>query len=137
MLNSPVITVKHVGKKYKITHAKGGYITLRDVIATVFQNPFKFLKSKTKAVLGIGTEDFWALKDVNFEVKKGEIVGFLGPNGAGKSTTMKVLTGFMPATDGKVSVGGFDVFQNPIDVKRNIGFLPETDRKSTRLNSSH
>ncbi len=67
-----------------------------------------------------------AVNDLSFEVKKGEIVGFLGPNGAGKSTTMKVLTGFMPATDGKVSVGGFDVFQNPIDVKRNIGFLPET-----------
>ena len=48
-----------------------------------------------------------AVSDLNFEVKKGEIVGFLGPNGAGKSTTMKILTGFMPATEGKVSVAGF------------------------------
>lgn len=66
-----------------------------------------------------------AINDLSFEVKKGEIIGFLGPNGAGKSTTMKIITGFMPATDGKVSVAGFDVFENPIDVKRNVGFLPE------------
>src|SRR4051794_38588675 len=66
-----------------------------------------------------------AINDLSFEVKKGEIVGFLGPNGAGKSTTMKILTGFMPASEGKVTVGGFDVFDHPIDVKKNIGFLPE------------
>ena len=67
-----------------------------------------------------------AVNDLSFEVKKGEIVGFLGPNGAGKSTTMKILTGFMPATDGKVSVAGFDVFDQPLEVKKNVGFLPET-----------
>jgi ABC-2 type transport system ATP-binding protein len=66
-----------------------------------------------------------AVNDLSFEVQKGEIVGFLGPNGAGKSTTMKILTGFMPATDGKVNVAGFDVFENPLDVKKNVGFLPE------------
>ena len=67
-----------------------------------------------------------AVNDLNFEVKAGEIVGFLGPNGAGKSTTMKILTGFMPATSGKATIAGFDVFENPIEVKRNVGFLPET-----------
>jgi ABC-2 type transport system ATP-binding protein len=67
-----------------------------------------------------------AVNDLNFEVQKGEIVGFLGPNGAGKSTTMKILTGFMPATSGKASIAGFDVFEKPIEVKRNVGFLPET-----------
>ena len=67
-----------------------------------------------------------AISDLTFDVKKGEIVGFLGPNGAGKSTTMKILTGFMPATDGKATVAGFDVFENPIGVKSQIGFLPET-----------
>lgn len=67
-----------------------------------------------------------AINNLNFEVKKGEIVGFLGPNGAGKSTTMKILTGFMPATQGTARVAGFDVFEKPLDVKRNIGFLPET-----------
>jgi len=67
-----------------------------------------------------------AIDDLNFEVKKGEIVGFLGPNGAGKSTTMKILTGFMPATEGDVVVNGFDVFDHPIEVKRAIGYLPES-----------
>jgi ABC-2 type transport system ATP-binding protein len=67
-----------------------------------------------------------AIDDLNFSVQKGEIVGFLGPNGAGKSTTMKILTCFMPATGGKASVAGFDVFDNPLEVKRNIGYLPET-----------
>lgn len=67
-----------------------------------------------------------AVRDLSFEVKKGEIVGFLGPNGAGKSTTMKIITGFMPASDGKVTVAGYDVFENPIEVKKNVGFLPET-----------
>jgi ABC-2 type transport system ATP-binding protein len=67
-----------------------------------------------------------AIDDLNFEVKKGEIVGFLGPNGAGKSTTMKIITGFMPASEGDVKVNGFDVFENPIEVKRAIGYLPES-----------
>ncbi len=66
-----------------------------------------------------------AVNDLSFEVKKGEIIGFLGPNGAGKSTTMKILTGFMPATSGKASIAGYDVFEEPIEVKRNVGFLPE------------
>ncbi len=66
-----------------------------------------------------------AVHDLNFEVKKGEIVGFLGPNGAGKSTTMKILTGFMPASEGKVMIAGHDVFHEPIKVKQSIGFLPE------------
>src|SRR4051794_28175769 len=67
-----------------------------------------------------------AINDLTFEVQKGEIVGFLGPNGAGKSTTMKILTGFMPATSGKAMIAGYDVFEKPIDVKKNVGFLPET-----------
>lgn len=67
-----------------------------------------------------------AIDDLNFEVKKGEIVGFLGPNGAGKSTTMKILTGFMPASEGDVKVNGFDVFDDPMEVKRAIGYLPES-----------
>jgi ABC-2 type transport system ATP-binding protein len=67
-----------------------------------------------------------AINNLNFSVKKGEIVGFLGPNGAGKTTTMKIVTGFMAPTSGYVKVGGFDVFENPIEVKRRIGYLPET-----------
>lgn len=67
-----------------------------------------------------------AVDDLSFEIHKGEIVGFLGPNGAGKSTTMKILTGCMPASLGKATIAGFDVFERPIDVKKNVGYLPET-----------
>ena len=66
-----------------------------------------------------------AIEGVSFQVEKGEILGFLGPNGAGKTTTMRIVTGFMPATEGTVKVDGFDVFENPIDVRRRIGYLPE------------
>ena len=66
-----------------------------------------------------------AVDDISFEVAKGEIVGFLGPNGAGKSTTMKILTGYIPATDGTAEVNGFDVKTSPLQVKNNIGYLPE------------
>ncbi len=74
-----------------------------------------------------------AIDNLNFEVSRGEIVGFLGPNGAGKSTTMKILTGFMPASEGTASVAGFDVFDSPIEVKRRLGFLPETPPVYTEM----
>lgn len=67
-----------------------------------------------------------AIQDLNFTVDKGSVVGFLGPNGAGKSTTMKIITGFMAPTSGLAKVAGFDVFEDPIEVKRRIGYLPET-----------
>ncbi|HUO34208.1 MAG TPA: ATP-binding cassette domain-containing protein [Candidatus Acidoferrum sp.] len=66
-----------------------------------------------------------AVDHVSFSVNKGEILGFLGPNGAGKTTTMRVLTGFMPATSGTARVAGFDVFNDSIEVRRRIGYLPE------------
>jgi ABC-2 type transport system ATP-binding protein len=66
-----------------------------------------------------------AVQDVNFEVQKGEILGFLGPNGAGKTTTMRIITGYMPATRGTVRVAGYDVFEEPLEVKKRIGYLPE------------
>ncbi|MEK7705401.1 MAG: ABC transporter ATP-binding protein [Myxococcota bacterium] len=69
--------------------------------------------------------DLVAIEDVTFTVPKGEIVGFLGPNGAGKTTTMKILTGFIPATRGSAKVAGYDVFEQPMEVKRRIGYLPE------------
>jgi ABC-2 type transport system ATP-binding protein len=69
--------------------------------------------------------EFTAVEDVTFSVKSGEVLGFLGPNGAGKTTTMRVLTGFQPATSGRARVAGFDVFENPLEVKRRIGYLPE------------
>jgi len=67
-----------------------------------------------------------AVDNISFEVEKGQIVGFLGPNGAGKTTTMRVLTCFLPPTAGTASVAGFDVLENPMEVKKRIGYLPET-----------
>jgi len=67
-----------------------------------------------------------AVKNISFEVGKGEIVGFLGKNGAGKTTTMRVLTCFLPPTEGKASVAGFDVIEQSLEVKKRIGYLPET-----------
>lgn len=74
------------------------------------------------------TKDFGPLKAVNnisLEVKRGEVLGFLGPNGAGKSTTMKMITGFLTATAGQITVAGFDIEQKPIEAKSRIGYLPE------------
>lgn len=68
-----------------------------------------------------------ALNNVSFEIKTGEVVGFLGPNGAGKSTMMKILTGYIPQTEGKASVYGFDVNEASDDVKRSVGYLPESN----------
>jgi len=67
-----------------------------------------------------------AVDDISFRVESGEILGFLGPNGAGKTTTMRIITGYMPATDGRVAVAGYDVFDKPIEAKRRTGYLPET-----------
>ena len=67
-----------------------------------------------------------AIQDVNFHVNKGEILGFLGPNGAGKTTTMRILTGFMPPTRGQVKLGGYDVVEDSLEVRRRMGYLPET-----------
>jgi ABC-2 type transport system ATP-binding protein len=67
-----------------------------------------------------------AVDDVSFRAEKGEILGLLGPNGAGKTTTMRVLTGYMPATEGSATVAGYDVFTKPIEAKRKTGYLPET-----------
>ena len=67
-----------------------------------------------------------ALDNLTFDVKQGEILGFLGPNGAGKTTAMRILTGFMPATSGKATVAGFDVFAQSLEARRRIGYLPES-----------
>jgi ABC-2 type transport system ATP-binding protein len=67
-----------------------------------------------------------AVDDVSFRVEPGEILGFLGPNGAGKTTTMRILTGYMPASEGRATVAGYDVFTHPLEAKRRTGYLPET-----------
>ncbi len=79
------------------------------------------VKNLTKRYAGLT-----AISNLNFEVEKGEIVGFLGPNGAGKSTTMKILTGYLPATSGRASVAGYDVFEQSLQARRHLGYLPES-----------
>ena len=70
--------------------------------------------------------DRWAIRNVSFQAQQGEILGFLGPNGAGKTTTMRILTGFLAPTAGQASVAGYDVVEKPLEVKRRLGYLPET-----------
>ncbi|RMF85400.1 MAG: ATP-binding cassette domain-containing protein [Nitrospirae bacterium] len=74
-----------------------------------------------------------AVRGVSFHVHPGEILGFLGPNGAGKTTTLRIITGFLPATEGAVSVGGVDIFESPTEAKRQIGYLPENPPLYTEL----
>src|ERR1700752_1189011 len=77
-----------------------------------------------------------AVNGVSFKVEMGEVLGFLGPNGAGKSTTMRMITGFIPPSEGEVSVGGFNMLENPIPAKRLIGYLPENAPSYTDMTVS-
>jgi ABC-2 type transport system ATP-binding protein len=70
--------------------------------------------------------DYAAVRDVSFDVTRGQIVGFLGPNGAGKSTTMRILTGYVTATSGQATIAGFDVFWQPLKVRQQVGYMPES-----------
>ena len=66
-----------------------------------------------------------AIRDLNFEVGQGEIMGFLGPNGAGKTTTMRILASFMPPTSGRASIAGFDIFEQSLQARAHLGYMPE------------
>lgn len=107
MENPIIIEVANIGKRYKINHEQGGYVSLRDVLANIISKPFAFLKTKARSTIGVGEkEDFWALKDISFSVKKGEIVGIIGANGAGKSTILKILSRITPPTEGEIRIAG-------------------------------
>jgi len=124
-----IIEVKNLSKKYWITHQGGlAYSTLRDNLSNVFKNPVQWLQGK------IGKkEHIWALKNVNFSVEHGEILGIIGPNGAGKSTLLKVLTRITPPTEGQAIVRGR--IGSLLEV--GTGFHPElSGRENIYLNGS-
>lgn len=106
-------------------HKLHAHINLLVIFADFYQyHQYKSMSIKVEHLTKIyGSQK--AVNDISFEIKPGEILGFLGPNGAGKSTTMKILTGYIPPTSGKAFVAGLDVTENPLQVKRQIGYLPE------------
>ncbi|MBP9863837.1 ABC transporter ATP-binding protein [Patescibacteria group bacterium] len=130
----PIIEIKGVGKKYNITHQRGGYIALRDIFANILRNPFKFAKQKAKQIVGLETkEEFWALRNINLEIQKGEIIGIIGHNGAGKSTLLKILSRITPPIEGEIIMRG--KVASLLEV--GTGFHPElTGRENIFLNGA-
>ncbi len=104
-MKTPIIEVKNLSKKYKYAYHQP-YYSLRDLISDHISHPFKFLTPKKKDTAGLEDSEFWALKDVSFEIYPGDVVGIIGRNGAGKSTLLKVLSRITTPTRGEVSLIG-------------------------------
>lgn len=122
MLKLPsVLVTKDIPAFVKLTRSPSNNKISKRLNAFVGENTMIEVKSLTKKY-----GDRTAINQLTFSVARGEILGFLGQNGAGKTTTMKILTGFMPASSGSASIGGFDILENPFEVKKRIGYLPET-----------
>lgn len=125
-----IIKVENLSKKYRISHQenKAAYGTLTDEITNVFKKPLRWLQGR-----GDKKEDIWAIKDINFSVEPGEILGIIGANGAGKSTLLKILTRITPPTTGKATIKGR--VSSLLEV--GVGFHPElTGRDNIYLNGA-
>ncbi len=136
---SIVIKVENLGKRYIIRHQqKGGYLALRDIISEKAKNLFTttnklIKKGRTESVIEAKKEEFWALKDINFDVKKGDRIGIVGRNGAGKSTLLKVLSRITEPSIGRISINGR--VASLLEV--GTGFHPElTGRENIYLNGA-
>lgn len=128
-MDQPIIEVHDISKKYILSHQRLPYETLRDTVTEFAKKPFHMLRGQGRTT----KEDFWALKDINFNVQQGEVIGIIGPNGSGKSTLLKIISQITQPTTGEITIRGH--VASLLEV--GTGFHPElTGRENVFLNGA-